>query len=149
MTNTPLQFGMYLFCKMEEGYQHLTSQHSPKKTYDPNAFPIPNNLRRSDGLRLPMPRSPMPKFPIPPSPMVDDPYYPPNSPYINSPYSSRTSVVSLDTSWRRRQRQAVKRGIVRKVQLTKGHFIAEYPVPTAVKNAIEPVYAANTTTEFS
>lgn len=93
----------------------------------------------------------MPKSPIPPSPMSDDPYYLPNSPFIlsSSPFGGRTSVVSLDTSWRRRQRQAVKRGIVRKIQLTKGHFIAEYPVPTAVKNAIEPVYAANTTTEFS
>lgn len=59
------------------------------------------------------------------------------------------SVVSMDSRWRRRQRQAMKRGIVRKVKLTKGNFIAEYPVPTAVKNAIEPVYAANTTTEFS
>lgn len=75
----------------------------------------------------------------------------PNSPYIHSdnPYGSRTSVISLDSSWRRRQRQAFKRGIKRKVKLTKGHFIAEYQVPTAVKNAIEPVYAANRTTEFS
>jgi chitin synthase len=38
---------------------------------------------------------------------------------------------------------------MRKVELVKGHFIAEYPVPTAVKNAIEPVYAATATTEFS
>lgn len=90
--------------------------------------------------------------------MAEDPYYLPNtpflpnSPYLNmpsSPYGSRASVVSMDTSWRRRQRQAVKRGIMRKVELVKGHFIAEYPVPTAVKNAIEPVYAATTTTEFS
>lgn len=94
-------------------------------------------------------------FPIPPSPSPYD-YMPntphmPNSPYIHSdnPYGSRTSVISLDSSWRRRQRQAFKRGIKRKVKLTKGHFIAEYQVPTAVKNAIEPVYAANRTTEFS
>jgi chitin synthase len=83
--------------------------------------------------------------------MPEDPYYNlPNTPYIpNSPYGSRASVVSIDTSWRRRQRQAAKRGITRKVTLIKGHFIAEYPVPTAVKNAIEPVYAATSTTEFS
>lgn len=93
----------------------------------------------------------MPNSPIPPSPKPDNPHnYLPNTPYLHgSPYGSRSSVVSLDTSWRRRQRQAVKRGIMRKVKLIKGHFIAEYPVPTAVKNAIEPVYAATTTTEFS
>ena len=98
----------------------------------------------------------MPSIPIPPSPMPEDPYYLPNTPFLpnspyrsDSPFSSRASVVSLDTSWRRRQRQAAKRGIMRKVKLIKGHFIAEYPVPTAVKNAIEPVYAATSTTEFS
>ena len=72
-------------------------------------------------------------------------------PYSVNLNNSRASVVSmsLDSRWRRRQRQAFKRGIVRRVKLTKGHFIAEYPVPTAVKNAIEPQYASNRTTEFS
>jgi chitin synthase len=56
-------------------------------------------------------------------------------------------VVSLDTGWRRRQ--AIKRGVTRKVKLTNGNFIAEYAVPTAVHNAIEAKYAATKSTEFS
>jgi chitin synthase len=65
--------------------------------------------------------------------------------------NSRASVMSMsvDSKWRRRQRNAYKKGIVRKVKLTKGHFIAEYPVPTAVKNATEPIYRSTNTTEFS
>ncbi|KAJ7124787.1 chitin synthase [Mycena crocata] len=59
----------------------------------------------------------------------------------------RDSVVSLDTGWRRRQ--TVKRGVTRKVKLTRGHFIAEYAVPTAVHNAIETKYSATKSTEFS
>ncbi|KAE9410457.1 glycosyltransferase family 2 protein [Gymnopus androsaceus JB14] len=42
-----------------------------------------------------------------------------------------------------------KRGVTRKVKLTKGNFITEYPVPTPVQTAIEPQYAATNTTEFS
>ncbi|KAJ7480192.1 chitin synthase [Mycena galericulata] len=61
----------------------------------------------------------------------------------------RDSVVSLDTGWRRRQAVSVKRGVTRKVKLTKGNFIAEYAVPTAVHNAIESKYAATKSTEFS
>ncbi|KAJ7770930.1 glycosyltransferase family 2 protein [Mycena maculata] len=61
----------------------------------------------------------------------------------------RDSVVSLNTDWRRRQAIPVKRGVTRKVKLTKGNFIAEYAVPTAVHNAIESQYAANKSTEFS
>ncbi|KAJ6574660.1 glycosyltransferase family 2 protein [Mycena capillaripes] len=60
---------------------------------------------------------------------------------------SRDSVVSLDAGWRRRQ--MIKRGVTRKVKLTQGNFIAEYPVPTAVHNAIEAKYAATKSTEFS
>ena len=59
----------------------------------------------------------------------------------------RDSVVSLNTGWRRRQ--VVKRGVTRKVKLTKGNFIAEYAVPTAVHNALESKYAATKSTEFS
>lgn len=61
----------------------------------------------------------------------------------------RDSVVSLDTGWRRRQAVSVKRGVTRKVKLTKGNFIAEYAVPTAVHNAIEAKYSATKSTEFS
>lgn len=60
---------------------------------------------------------------------------------------SRESLVSLDTSWRRRQ--MLKRGVTRRVKLTKGNFVAEYAVPTAVHNAMEPKYTAAKSTEFS
>ena len=52
-----------------------------------------------------------------------------------------------DTAWRRRQ--TIKRGVTRKVKLTKGNFIAEYPVPTPVHNAIEAKYVNTKSTEFS
>ncbi|KAG6815723.1 Chitin synthase, class 1, partial [Tephrocybe sp. NHM501043] len=106
----------------------------------------PNRPKAIDPNLYPIPASPSP-FNLPNTP------FQPNSPYIwghdNGSNDSRMSVVSVDSKWRKRQRQAMKRGIVRKVKLTKGNFIAEYPVPTAVKNAIEPVYAATNTTEFS
>ena len=63
---------------------------------------------------------------------------------------SRLTLASsnTDASWRRRQ--TIKRGVTRKVKLTSGNFVAEYPVPTAVKNAIEAKWAsAANTTEFS
>ena len=68
------------------------------------------------------------------------------------PYSRPMSVAStstngVDTAWRRRQ--TIKRGVTRKVKLTNGNFIAEYPVPTPVLSAIEAKYAQTKTTEFS
>ncbi|KAF8623755.1 hypothetical protein AX15_006198 [Amanita polypyramis BW_CC] len=58
-------------------------------------------------------------------------------------------TASLDTSlsWSRRQR--IERGVTRKVKLTHGNFIAEYPAPTAIHNAIEKRYSSTSTTEFS
>ncbi|KAG5636727.1 Chitin synthase, class 1 [Sphagnurus paluster] len=160
-----------------DGIRHPTE--GPQQVYFPGGFSKPNESVDSldsheldiiiatgnlappglDGFKYPnRPRAIDPNlYPIPPSPspfnLPNTPFQP-NSPYMwghqhNGSTDSRMSVISLDSRWRRRQRQAMKRGIVRKVKLTKGHFIAEYPVPTAVKNAIEPVYAANTTTEFS
>ena len=65
---------------------------------------------------------------------------------FNRPASLHSN--NTETNWRRRQ--TIKRGVTRKVKLTSGHFIAEYPVPTAVKNAVEPKWAnATNTTEFS
>ncbi|KAH0579371.1 Chitin synthase, class 1 [Termitomyces sp. 'cryptogamus'] len=124
----------------QNSYKHIPpGLDEPKflkrpKAIDPNLFPVP--------------ASPSP-FNLPNTPAQ------PNSPYYwgqdNGSNDSRLSVFStVDSRWRKRQRAAVKRGIVRKVKLTKGNFIAEYPVPTAVKNAIEPVYAGHDyTTEFS
>lgn len=58
-----------------------------------------------------------------------------------------TSTNGIDTAWRRRQ--TIKRGVTRKVKLTNGNFVAEYPVPTPVHSAIEARYASTNTTEFS
>ncbi|THH15206.1 hypothetical protein EW146_g5227 [Bondarzewia mesenterica] len=83
-------------------------------------------------------------------------FYPPGpidpSTY-GDPYSRPSSVVSsmsngVDTAWRRRQ--TIKRGVTKKVKLTKGNFITEYPVPTPVYSAIEAKWTAGVkTTEFS
>ncbi|KAF8897499.1 putativechitin synthase [Infundibulicybe gibba] len=58
-----------------------------------------------------------------------------------------TSTNGIDTAWRRRQ--TIKRGVTRKVKLTQGNFIAEYPVPTPVHTAIEAKWSSTKTTEFS
>ncbi|GJJ07586.1 Chitin synthase, class 7 [Clathrus columnatus] len=60
---------------------------------------------------------------------------------------STVSSVSTDGAWRRRQ--TIKRGVTRKVKLTNGNFISEYPVPSAILNAVEPKWAATNTTEFT
>lgn len=57
------------------------------------------------------------------------------------------STNGLDSAWRRRQ--TIKRGVTRKVKLTHGNFIAEYPVPTPVYSAIEAQWSGTNTTEFS
>lgn len=71
---------------------------------------------------------------------------------FGDPYGRPASVVSsstngVESAWRRRQ--TIKRGVTRKVKLTKGNFIAEYAVPTPVLSAIEEKYKATNTTEFS
>jgi chitin synthase len=57
--------------------------------------------------------------------------------------------TSVEGAWRRRQTIKRDRGVTRKVKLTNGNFITEYPVPTAVFSAIEPNYRETSTTEFS
>jgi chitin synthase len=57
------------------------------------------------------------------------------------------STTRTERDWRRRQ--TIKRGVTRKVKLTKGNLIVEYPVPTAVFSAIEGQYSNTKTTEFS
>ncbi|EGN93079.1 glycosyltransferase family 2 protein [Serpula lacrymans var. lacrymans S7.3] len=82
-------------------------------------------------------------------------YYPPGpidptaygDPYSRPLSSMSSSTNGVETAWRRRQ--TIKRGVTRKVKLTKGNFITEYPVPTPVQSAIEAKYAATNTTEFS
>ncbi|KII94830.1 glycosyltransferase family 2 protein [Plicaturopsis crispa FD-325 SS-3] len=68
------------------------------------------------------------------------------------PYARPQSAVSsvsngVDTAWRRRQ--TIKRGVTRKVKLTNGNFITEYPVPTPIHSAIEAKWSSTNTTEFS
>ncbi|KAJ7179148.1 glycosyltransferase family 2 protein [Mycena filopes] len=84
-------------------------------------------------------------------------FYPPGPVDPNAygdPYGRPASVVStstngVDSAWRRRQTIKRDRGVTRKIKLTEGNFIAEYPVPTAIYSAIEPVYRQGNSTEFS
>jgi len=57
------------------------------------------------------------------------------------------STNGIESAWRRRQ--TIKRGVTRKVKLTHGNFIAEYPVPTPIFNAAEAKWKNANTTEFS
>ncbi|KAF9269194.1 chitin synthase [Marasmius fiardii PR-910] len=82
-----------------------------------------------------------------------NPYYPP-SPSTSSfqddddPEKSYHESTSIEGQWRRRQ--TIKRGVTRKVKLTQGHFITEYPVPTPIFSATEPSYRdSSSTTEFT
>ena len=58
-----------------------------------------------------------------------------------------TSTNGIENAWRRRQ--TLRRGKTRKVKLTNGNFIAEYPVPTPVFSAMEEKWTSTNTTEFS
>lgn len=80
----------------------------------------------------------------PPGPVDPSAY---GDPYARPMSTTSSSTNGVDTAWRRRQ--TIKRGVTRKVKLTKGNFITEYPVPTPVHSAIEAKYAATNTTEFS
>lgn len=80
------------------------------------------------------------------------PPYDPNS--YGDPYSggrpisvASTSSMGAESQWRRRQ--TIKRGVTRKVKLTKGNFITEYPVPSPVFSAIEAKWQNSKSTEFS
>ena len=61
--------------------------------------------------------------------------------------SMSMSTNGVESAWRRRQ--TIKRGVTRKVKLTHGNFIAEYPVPTPIFNAVEAKWKNVNTTEFS
>lgn len=75
------------------------------------------------------------------------PGYPPGMPGFPPPTSfsggmptpgGASSMVS-DDDWRRRARP-VQRGITRRVKLTQGNFINDYPVPKAISNSVESKY---------
>ncbi|KAF9483925.1 glycosyltransferase family 2 protein [Pholiota conissans] len=80
----------------------------------------------------------------PPAPLDPNVY---GDPYSRPQSTVSTSTNGIDNAWRRRQ--TIKRGVTRKIKLTEGNFIAEYPVPTPVFSAIETKYSATNTTEFS
>ncbi|KAG8983152.1 Chitin synthase, class 2, partial [Tulasnella sp. 427] len=61
----------------------------------------------------------------------------------------RQSIATTNTEAGWRRRQTIKRGVTKKVQLTQGNFIAEYAVPTAVRNAIEAKYITGNSKEFT
>lgn len=48
-----------------------------------------------------------------------------------------------------RQKTALRRAGTRKINLTKGNFVADYAVPTAVRNAVESKWANTTSNEFT
>ncbi|KAA1466457.1 chitin synthase [Dentipellis sp. KUC8613] len=83
----------------------------------------------------------------PPGPIGGPDAY--GDPYGARPISAASSISNgVDTAWRRRQ--TIKRGVTKKVKLTKGNFITEYPVPTPVYSAIEAKWTSGVkTTEFS
>ncbi|KZT72530.1 glycosyltransferase family 2 protein [Daedalea quercina L-15889] len=81
----------------------------------------------------------------PPGPIDPNAY---GDPYERPLSTVSTASSGVESSWRRRQ--TIKRGVTRKVKLTKGNFIAEYPVPSPVYSAIEPKWLGmSKSTEFS
>lgn len=76
----------------------------------------------------------------------------PNSYPVPTPGRYGTATPSLGHSvgpddsasqvaWAKRQ-QGPKRGLTRKVKLTRGHWVIDHRVPTAIKNSIEPKWSS-------
>ncbi|EEB94788.1 hypothetical protein MPER_06343 [Moniliophthora perniciosa FA553] len=86
------------------------------------------------------------RYPVDPNAFGDPAQYMDHQEHNAAIHSTESSVES---AWRRRQ--TIKRGVTRKVKLTQGNFIAEYPVPTPILNAVEAKYlnGAGGKTEFS
>ncbi|KAF5309755.1 hypothetical protein D9611_013634 [Ephemerocybe angulata] len=124
-------------------YQHVYKSESVESfASDDTCYDNELQCSLDDEKRYP-PMSPHFIAPLPALPTMQANY--PESPFNN--YLSRASTIDLDSGWRRRQ--AIARGEKRKVKLTKGHFIAEYRVPTAICNAQEIKYTYSKSTEFS
>ncbi|KAF9534888.1 putativechitin synthase [Crepidotus variabilis] len=84
----------------------------------------------------------------PPQPIDPNAFGDPYSGQAGRPGSiMSTSTNGVENAWRRRQ--TIKRGVTRKIKLTNGNFIAEYPVPTPVYSAIEQKWSNTGTTEFT
>lgn len=70
-----------------------------------------------------------------------------NTPFSGSELGPEDSASQV--AWMKRQ-QAPKRGLTRKVKLTRGNWVVDYRVPTAIKNSIEPKWAQGSrTNEFT
>ncbi|CAO1630332.1 unnamed protein product [Parajaminaea phylloscopi] len=70
---------------------------------------------------------------------------------MGTPYSTghESEENASHAAWVKRQ-QIPRRGPTRKVKLTRGHWIVEHLVPTAVRNAVEPKWSSGVqSTEFS
>jgi chitin synthase len=133
-------------------------QEPPPRTYDAASSPFQSTttLPREFGAQSYVDEDYAEKIPLtgeesynaggfyPPGPADPSSY---GDPYGGRPGSVVSSSNGVDTAWRRRQ--TIKRGVTRKVKLTNGNFITEYPVPTPVHSAIEAKYAMTSTTEFS
>ncbi|KAK0522442.1 Chitin synthase, class 1 [Tilletia horrida] len=92
----------------------------------------------------------------PPSVYSQGPQQPPTPfsgamPQPGMPHSASVSTFSQagDAAWAKRQ-QGPKRGATRKVKLTRGNWIVDHRVPTAVKNSVEPKWSqGSNTNEFT
>ncbi|ORY64638.1 chitin synthase-domain-containing protein [Leucosporidium creatinivorum] len=71
------------------------------------------------------------------------------SSYQPSHQSTLTRRETSAEAWGKRQRINPRRALTKKVKLTNGNFITEYPVPTAVKNANLSSGVRGGPTEFS
>ncbi|PWN43440.1 putative chitin synthase 1 [Ceraceosorus guamensis] len=77
----------------------------------------------------------------------------PQAPYRGNTPFSQSDIGPEDSAsqvaWAKRQ-QGPKRGLTRKVKLTRGNWIVDHRVPTAVKNSIEPKWSQGSrTNEFT
>ncbi|KZW03728.1 glycosyltransferase family 2 protein [Exidia glandulosa HHB12029] len=77
-------------------------------------------------------------------------YYPPGG-FVDP--NDRPASVGPDTggdrAWMHRQKTALRRAGTRKINLTRGNFVADYAVPSAVSKAVEPKWLNTTTNEFT
>lgn len=70
---------------------------------------------------------------------------------MGTPFSGghESDENASQAEWIKRQ-QMPKRGLTRKVKLTRGHWIVDHHVPTAVRNAVEPKWSTGVkSNEFS
>ncbi|KAF7968640.1 hypothetical protein HWV62_29819, partial [Athelia sp. TMB] len=139
------------FQEPARAYDSTTSLQRP---FESTASLVPNEFGGQGGSTYSDDES-VEKLPLTSGETVGHPggFYPPSAnpnaygdPYAR-PLSAASSTNGVDTAWRRRQ--TIKRGVTKKVKLTNGNFITEYPVPTPVQSAIEAKYSQTNTTEFS